>query len=304
MQDTTQYAKALIGTVTAVQRWSDTHMDVRGRTNRPIITTDVEQRQEIFVKDDQGNESTWEIDPNKVSFRQSSRILIVHGKEGANYPHSIHYIANTDTGAEISPPTPMPNVPGVAGLVSGVLLAAVISISLYSFNEPLAELMTAKREIPASISTEHLRYAKQCPAGTTYPATYKLIYNKYETYTCDLLPNWRPLTSRSNPKLCECPSEGTLELWQKDRNNNYVQSSLREDSRRLASGLASFAWLPATLAGLILWFISNWRIRKSVRKIATATRESYAKAIESAAAEQGVSLKVTDMANLIVRRVR
>lgn len=286
-------AEVTIGTVISTRRWSDTHFEVYGRKDAPRFYTDVEQRQEIFVKDTQGRESRWYVSPDKVGFREGSNIVIVTGQESEEHPSLIHYVSNTDSGEEYSDPTP---VNDGTSLLNGWGLAAVIAVVLFAIVAmlgPIGAKNAVKNQASTAQTVRPTQYdVRDCPFGKKLYPDYRNPSNKYDG--C-------PVNAELNPhtKLCECPNS-LSELTQRMQ----AKEDAREKARieREAAKTTGWAAAGALVIALVVGFMRNRSINNRLEDLAQARREKYTRTLLDEAAKHGVKLEVVDLQKLLLRR--
>ncbi len=103
-----------VGNVTAVHRWSDTHLSSRGgggyvsaeyggTISAPTITSKVVQRQEIYSRDREGRERRLDLSDAVVGFREGNGLLLVQLKAANSMQPELLYLLNLDTHEALAP---------------------------------------------------------------------------------------------------------------------------------------------------------------------------------------------------------
>ena len=96
-----------VGKVVSMSRWSDTHVSSSGGggyvgqsggyVSPPVVRSSVKQRLEVFVKDENGKEQSFDLsEPVDVSFREGSNLQIIWGSLRGG-PGEFLYVENLDT---------------------------------------------------------------------------------------------------------------------------------------------------------------------------------------------------------------
>lgn len=293
MQAQEPTAEVTIGTVVSSRRWSDTHFEVYGRKNAPRFYTDVEQRQEIFVKDTQGRESRWYVSPDKVGFREGSNIAIVTGQESSEHPNLIHYVSNLDSGEEYSDPTP---VSDGASFFNGWGLGVIIAVVLFAIIAAMAPIGAKNAAKGQGYSIASFQPTaediKACPFG-------KSLYQNFNKPGNDLMGCPRGAEYHYVKRVCECATSAQ-DFVKRMQVKAEKQQKIRTEKE--AAGNTAMGAIIAVVVGLVVGYLRSRSINSKLQEKAQALREKYAQVLVQEAAKYGVNLEVVDLQNLILRR--
>lgn len=137
MSDAKPWCQVHVGTVIAVNKWSDTHVSASGGggyvsnqggyIHAPTVSSTVTQNIEIFSRDDNGHETKLSLSNTSIAFREGSKILAVWGAEHAGHDGSIYYVENLDTN-EVFAPAKQLLIKGWHGAYNGLGLALLLTL--------------------------------------------------------------------------------------------------------------------------------------------------------------------------------
>lgn len=294
MQNNHPIAEVHIGKVVSVRRWSDTHFEVAGPRRAPRFYTDIEQRQEVFVKDASGIETRWQVPPDRVGFREGSNFLAITGEESDTHNNLIHFVSNPDSGEAYNQPTPIRNdASGFAGFGLGFIVALIVA-ALFSFASPFL----AKNKVGEFKETQahFLPFnsdVRACPYGTRVIMDHRKPENTWEGCPRGARLLYPPTLG------CECAKSS------EDFAHTLYAKAQENHSIRLANETTSYnviGMILGVVVGLIVWFIKYSRTKSQMEDLAYERRKQYAQVIEAEAAKHGVPVEVTDLEQLLLRR--
>lgn len=288
------YIEITKGKVIASRRWSDTHMEVYGRQNAPRFYTDVEQRQEIFVKDDKGNESRWYVNPDNVGFREGSNFVGVTGQETADQEERLLYVGNPDSGEAYRRNSPIvPKKETFHGFGHGFVVALILSAILAFFFAPLL----AKVWAPEFTSTKQQWMPTTgdiaaCPFGSTVRPDPKGYFGYYRDTGC-------PFGSQSLPGNGGCKCASSADEYAE---RMYALDKRRHDAKvkEKAEIYGLYGVLAGLIAGALVWLYKAGKRKEELYAQAKQLRTQYIAALDVECVLKGVPLRVTDDENMLI----